>query len=82
MTSIDGACPLNRRRPHWILAVVAAFVLPAPGSGTRADPTRLEIGTAEGQQHPDFALPDLDGGLLRLSDHRGKKVFLFHFASW
>lgn len=31
---------------------------------------------------PDFALPDLDGRAHRLSDYRGKKVFLATWASW
>ena len=31
---------------------------------------------------PDFTLPDLDGRLHRLSEHRGKKVFLIAYASW
>ena len=31
---------------------------------------------------PDFALPDLQGRLHRLSDHRGKKVLLIAYASW
>jgi len=31
---------------------------------------------------PDFELPDLDGRVHRLSDHRGKKVFLLAWASW
>ena len=31
---------------------------------------------------PDFELPDLDGRSHRLSDHRGKKVFLLAWASW
>jgi hypothetical protein len=31
---------------------------------------------------PDFALPDLAGRLHRLSDHRGRKVFLVAYASW
>jgi hypothetical protein len=31
---------------------------------------------------PDFELPDLDGKLHRLSDYRGKKVFLLAWASW
>jgi hypothetical protein len=33
-------------------------------------------------QAPDFALPDLDGRLHALSDHRGQKVFLVTWASW
>jgi hypothetical protein len=31
---------------------------------------------------PDFALPDLDGTIHRLSEHRGKKVLLVAYASW
>ena len=31
---------------------------------------------------PDFALPDLDGKIHRLSDYRGKKVLLAAWASW
>ena len=30
---------------------------------------------------PDFALPDLDGRLHSLGEHRGKKVFLVAYAS-
>lgn len=33
-------------------------------------------------QAPDFTLPDLDGRLHSLSDHRGKKVLLVAYASW
>ena len=36
----------------------------------------------DGLQAPDFALPDLDGKLHRLSDHRGQKVLLATWASW
>ena len=31
---------------------------------------------------PDFALPDPAGRMHRLSDYRGKKVFLVTWASW
>ena len=31
---------------------------------------------------PDFTLPDLDGRLHSLSDHRGAKVFLVAYGSW
>lgn len=33
-------------------------------------------------QAPDFALPDPEGRVHRLSDHRGKRVFLVTWASW
>ncbi len=36
-----------------------------------------------GQVHPDFVLPSIeDGAAIKLSDFRGKKVILMHFASW
>ena len=31
---------------------------------------------------PDFELPDLDGHAHRLSDYRGRRVFLATWASW
>ena len=31
---------------------------------------------------PEFSLPDLDGRLHSLSEHRGKKVLLIAYASW
>ena len=31
---------------------------------------------------PDFELPDLDGRMHRLSDYRGRRVFLVSWASW
>ena len=40
------------------------------------------IGMEVGQQYPDLLLPDLDGGYGKLSDYRGQKVLLIHFASW
>ena len=33
-------------------------------------------------QAPDFRLPDLQGRMHSLSDHRGKKVLLIAYASW
>ena len=33
-------------------------------------------------QAPDFTLPDLDGHLHSLSQHRGKKILLVSWASW
>lgn len=44
-----------------------------------ASPT---VGTNVGNIHPDFVLPSIDGGDIRLSDYRGKKVLLVNFASW
>ena len=36
----------------------------------------------ESLEAPDFSLPDLNGTLHSLSDHRGKKVLLIAYASW
>ena len=35
-----------------------------------------------GGEAPEFALPDRDGNIVRLSDFRGKKVLLLTWASW
>ena len=35
-----------------------------------------------GMQAPDFSLPDLDGRMHSLSEHRGTKVLLLAYASW
>jgi len=36
-----------------------------------------------GKKHPDFTLPKSDDRKpISLSDFRGKKVLLLHFASW
>ena len=40
-------------------------------------------GPRVGEPHPDFVLPSLDGREpTSLSQFRGKKVLLLHFASW
>lgn len=51
---------------HWVLGTAAAERAEALAS----------------LQAPDFELPDLQGQLHRLSDYRGKKVFLATWASW
>jgi hypothetical protein len=46
------------------------------------EPASSRAAQLESLQAPDFTLPDLDGKLHSLSDHRGKKVFLTTWASW
>ena len=65
---------------HFALALALLVgALPAPQAQAAAPP---EIGVREGQLYPDFLLPTVDGEVARLSDYRGKKILLFHFASW
>jgi hypothetical protein len=47
--------------------------------GTAAAERSARLATLEA---PDFRLPDLDGRLHALSEHRGKKVLLIAYASW
>jgi len=47
--------------------------------GTAADSRTASLA---GLEAPDFALPDLSGVQHRLSDLRGRKVFLTTWASW
>lgn len=36
-----------------------------------------------GRRHPDFTLPDIATGRpVSLSDYRGRRVLLIHFAGW
>ncbi len=62
------------------LMLLGAFLtlMPSPAHAEQ-QPT---IGTAVGEAYPDFVLPTLEGKDVRLSDFRGKKVLLIHFASW
>ena len=40
------------------------------------------IPVSAGNPAPDFELPSLGGGPVRLSDYRGRKLALFMWASW
>ena len=70
---------------------VAAFAAlterPWVGSESRdtwvlEEPAQARNETLQSLDAPDFELPDLDGRMHRLSDHRGKKVLLASWASW
>jgi hypothetical protein len=51
----------------------------AAALGVAAGERATQLSTLEA---PDFELPDLEGKLHRLSEHRGKKVLLIAYASW
>ncbi len=44
--------------------------------------TSIGIGTALGEQSPDWVLPRLDGGELGPALLRGTKTLYFFWASW
>ena len=50
---------------------------------TRRPSPTMEIGTKVGQAYPNYIFPSLeDGRPVALSQFRGKKIILHHFASW
>jgi len=60
------------------LAVLAILLL-ANSASAQTSSYSLKVG----MPHPDFILPSIDDGKpIQLSDLRGKKVLLMHFASW
>ena len=74
----EGAEALKRAeaegRPVAVDPEESAAYLGAPARARAAALASLEA--------PNFTLPDLDGRLHSLSEHRGKKVLLVAYASW
>lgn len=60
-----------------LLTLTAGCVCAAAASGAAGYSPRV------GEAHPDFVLPSIaDGQPVSLSQFRGKKMLLVHFASW
>lgn len=53
-----------------------------PGQAAESGEENLKIGTQKGQLAPDFALTDLKGNPVKLSDLKGKKVMVNFWATW
>lgn len=70
-------------RSRWISTIALAFML-VTHSFSASDIVAAEAYSPKlGNVHEDFVLPDIATGKpRRLSDFRGKKVLLIHFASW
>ena len=68
---------VRRLRP----AIAYAGALLAISAVVSAEATAYDVEV--GKPHPDFVLPRIDTrDPVALSDFRGKKVLLIHFASW
>jgi hypothetical protein len=64
---------------HGITKTLMVSVILSAAMPTFADSYAPKVG----QRHPNFTLPDIRTGKpVALSDFRGKKVLLIHFASW
>ena len=73
---------MHRTTPiHGIAISLLLFIVAANQTPTFAQNVPF-LGIEEGQAYPDFLLPTVDDKHARLSDYRGKKILLFHFASW
>ncbi len=63
--------------------IVTLFFLPI--SGITADDPYLDAGFIKTKQKviaPDFALENLEGKNISLSDYRGKNVLVFFWTTW
>ncbi|HWC17548.1 MAG TPA: TlpA disulfide reductase family protein [Terriglobales bacterium] len=73
----------------FIIALVVVVMIYAGVRNSRpkvsamiGNPQPLVYGETKGKQAPDFALKDLDGKQVKLSDFRGKAVLLNFWATW
>lgn len=74
----------------WFILVIGLVVVASLGygflSGTETQPVKSETKSPQKQQElfdaPDFALKDLDGNTVKLSDYKGKVVIIDFWATW
>lgn len=64
-----------------LLASISTVILLTVSIRLEAQQRKYDIQV--GQPHPEFVLPNIETGEpVSLSQFRGKKVLLIHFASW
>ena len=64
------------------MKLLGGAVGPATEARDSTGGRRRAMAVNAGDEAPDFTLPSLDGGLVRLSDYRGGRLVLFMWASW
>jgi cytochrome c biogenesis protein CcmG/thiol:disulfide interchange protein DsbE len=69
-------------RAWLVVAAILPLVLLLAWGALLATTGQSSVGASIGQTAPDFALADLDGNPVRLSDLRGRAVVLNFWASW
>ncbi len=68
-------------RPVMVILALAILTLGLQGCGSESGPASSDRAELD-KPAPDFTLKDLDGNSVRLSDFRGKVVFLNFWATW
>jgi len=67
----------------FVRHVLLAACLSVVTAGGFASAQGSDYRPVVGEYHPEITLPSIaDGEPVSLSDYRGKKVLLIHFASW
>ncbi len=74
------ACGKNQKLTRSPDLSSGSQTVPSPSQDTTA--TSVPIGIQMGQRAPDFTLKTITGESFKLSDQRGKPVFLNFWATW
>jgi len=73
----------KKKKRLWVRTVILLILAAAVGYTVYANATRDEKGTVQkGDQAPDFVLTDINGKKHKLSDYKGKGVFLNFWGTW